>query len=266
MQELKQSTASQVVYVYLVDATDGYSPETGVTSPTVYLSKNGGAEAVPESLAWAEIDATNCPGLYTVTLSAVDTNTVGPLAMDVFKTAVSRHFATVMQVKASTTDEIKTDTAAILLDTGTDGVVIPSATLASLVDLIWDELTSLHQTAGTTGKALTSATAAADPWSIDLPGSYIPGQAGYEIARATQGAGAGVGTITVQDEDDVALEGVRVDIYTHATTVTSDTFWTGGYTDASGVYTFYGPSGTYYARRYKRGYGFASDPVTVTIS
>lgn len=266
MQVLKQSTASQIVPVYLVDATDGYTPETGVTEPTVYLSKNGGAAAVPESLAWAETDSTNMPGLYELTLSAVDTNTVGPLAIDVFKTAVSRRFVTVVYVSAALLDDIKTDTAAILVDTGADGVVVPAATLSGLVDDIWDEAVADHDDAGSTGKALASATAAADPWSADLPGSYIAGQAGYEIGRVIQGAGTGLGTVTVQDEDDNALEGVRVDIFTSATEVSAAYFWTGGYTDTTGVYTFYAPTGDYYARRYKKGYGFAGDPLKVTVA
>jgi len=74
---------------------------------------------------------------------------------------------------------IKGDTAAILLDTGTDGVVIPAATIAAIVDAVWDEATSGHSTAGTTGKALTDAGSAGDPWSTTLPGAYAAGTAGY---------------------------------------------------------------------------------------
>lgn len=268
MQVLKQSTASQVVYVYLTDATDGFTPEVGVSSPTVYLSKNGGEAAVPESLAWAETDGTNMPGFYEITLSAVDSNTVGPLAIDVIKTGTSRHFAVVCYVSAALLDTIKTDTAAILADTGTDGVVIPAATQAAIVDAVLDEVNTsgAHNVTNSVGAQLRAMTSAADPWAVDLPAAYVAGQAGYEIGRAIQGAGAGVGTVTVQDEDDVALSGVRVDIYTSATLVDAAHYWTGGTTNTSGVFTFYAPVGTYYARRYKQGYGFTSDPVTVTVS
>lgn len=50
---------------------------------------------------------------------------------------------------------------------------------ATLVDLVWDEPTSGHATAGTTGKALTDAGAAGDPWSTSIPGAYGAGTAGY---------------------------------------------------------------------------------------
>ena len=49
---------------------------------------------------------------------------------------------------------------------------------AAAVDLVWDEATSGHTTAGTTGKALADAGAAGDPWSTALPGSYGSGTAG----------------------------------------------------------------------------------------
>jgi len=49
---------------------------------------------------------------------------------------------------------------------------------AAAVDLIWDEPTAGHATAGTTGKALIDAGSAGDPWSTELPGAYGAGTAG----------------------------------------------------------------------------------------
>lgn len=67
-------------------------------------------------------------------------------------------------------DGIDTDTTAILADTGTDGVVLKAAGLATdavaeIADGVWDEATAGHATAGTTGKALADAGAAGDPWA-----------------------------------------------------------------------------------------------------
>lgn len=61
---------------------------------------------------------------------------------------------------------------AILLDTGTDGVLLAAtATSAQLVDDIWDEATSGHSTAGTTGKALTDVLADTNELQTDdVPG------------------------------------------------------------------------------------------------
>jgi hypothetical protein len=64
-----------------------------------------------------------------------------------------------------------------------------------IVDGVWDEPTASHTTAGTTGKALTDAGSAGDPWSTALPGAYGAGTAGKIVgdninatisSRATQ--------------------------------------------------------------------------------
>jgi hypothetical protein len=68
-------------------------------------------------------------------------------------------------------------------------------TLAAITDAVWDEATAGHTTAGTTGKALTDAGSAGDPWGTTLPGAYAAGTAGKIIgdninatisSRATQ--------------------------------------------------------------------------------
>lgn len=52
---------------------------------------------------------------------------------------------------------------------------------AEVADAVWDEATSGHSTAGSTGKALTDASSAGDPWSTALPGAYGAGTAGKII-------------------------------------------------------------------------------------
>lgn len=44
------------------------------------------------------------------------------------------------------------------------------ASAADIADAVWDEATAGHQTAGTTGKALTSASSAGDPWTTEFDG------------------------------------------------------------------------------------------------
>lgn len=53
--------------------------------------------------------------------------------------------------------------------------------LETIPEPIWNSLVSDYQTPGTTGKALSNASSAGDPWSAELPGSYVEGQAGYEL-------------------------------------------------------------------------------------
>lgn len=46
---------------------------------------------------------------------------------------------------------VKGDTAAILVDTGTSGVLVAAASRAAIVDEVWDELAAAHSTTGTFG-------------------------------------------------------------------------------------------------------------------
>jgi len=88
----------QKVYVYLVDETNGFTPEPAVATPTIYITKNGAAPAAPNDGTWAELDAVNMTGWYTVQLDADDLDTIGMLGIDVVKAGVTRHFAEVIRV------------------------------------------------------------------------------------------------------------------------------------------------------------------------
>ena len=61
---------------------------------------------------------------------------------------------------------------------GTGGDHISPSAASQIADYVWDEATAGHTTAGTTGKALTDAGSAGDPWSTALPGAYGAGTAG----------------------------------------------------------------------------------------
>lgn len=75
MMEIKQSTATLALVFYMVDDADGITPKTGL-SPTVTLSKNGGAFASPAG-AVSEISG----GFYKVAPNSTDSNTLGMLAL-----------------------------------------------------------------------------------------------------------------------------------------------------------------------------------------
>jgi hypothetical protein len=73
--ELKQSTTDKVIPFLMVSSTDHINGETGL-SPTVTLSKNGGAFAAPAGTV-AEVGN----GWYKLTPAAADTNTLGSLIL-----------------------------------------------------------------------------------------------------------------------------------------------------------------------------------------
>jgi hypothetical protein len=98
--QIKKSTGTSV-YVYLVDAVDGYTPETGITGPTVTISKAGGAFAAPNDGTWTEL----ADGWYKVALDATDTDTLGALAINVVA-AGCRNFADVVEVVTDTLEDV----------------------------------------------------------------------------------------------------------------------------------------------------------------
>jgi hypothetical protein len=83
------------------------------------------------------------------------------------------------------TNELQTDWVdGGRLDLLLDLAAATNPTAAAIADAVWDELTADHQTAATTGKALTDASSAGDPWSTALPGAYGAGTAGKMLSDA----------------------------------------------------------------------------------
>jgi hypothetical protein len=67
----------QSVYFVALDATDRVTRETGLSSFTVYRSRNGAAEVQYTTPTVAEIDATNMPGVYALLIDEDTTIAVG---------------------------------------------------------------------------------------------------------------------------------------------------------------------------------------------
>ncbi len=85
-----------------------------------------------------------------------------------------------------------------------DGLTAFWTSPATLVDLIWDEdVDTTHQTAGTAGKKLDDAGAAADPWATALPGAYGAGTAGNIIGNNVD---APISTV------DTVVDGIQIDL------------------------------------------------------
>ncbi len=93
--QLSEATAAQRHFpLYLVDATDGLTPETGEAAGQPQVSKNGGA--------WANTSATLTAvgnGYYYVVLTATELNTLGLLGVR-FKSANTAEFNLTGQVVA----------------------------------------------------------------------------------------------------------------------------------------------------------------------
>src|SRR3972149_3342322 len=88
---LRQNTAVVKSFGPFVDKTDGVTPEVGLVSAIdhattgILLSKNGGALTIRSQAVTAS--SYDAYGMYLVTLSTTDTNTVGRLLVAFIETA-----------------------------------------------------------------------------------------------------------------------------------------------------------------------------------
>ena len=117
----KQSTTTYPVQFLMVDSTDHVTAETGL-SPTVTISKNGGAYGAASG---AVTEVGN--GVYSYAGNATDRDTLGELMIHAEATGADK---VDMKVLITSYDPF-VDIAAILADTGTDGVVLKAAGLAA---------------------------------------------------------------------------------------------------------------------------------------
>ncbi len=260
-------SASLAVVYYAWDGGNSAGKTGDVANHTLKLIQDGAEAAF--STAASEVDATNCPGLYKTTLSALEMGYNCVTLHGVSSTADISLIPLSIITEQGNLATIDGIVDSVLLDTGTDGVVlaasavtsakiasgaITSGTFASgaltadaiaasaigaselavgalnaISDGVWDELLTGHTTASTAGETLNHAT--------------------------TLGAGATTWTYTVT-YNGVGLSDVQV-------WVTSDlagsTVIASGTTNSSGVVTFYLDSGaTVYVWCQRDAYSFSN--------
>lgn len=136
---------------------------------------------------------------------------------------------------------VKTDTASILADTGTDGVVVKALGLAAdavaeIADGVWDEIMTGH--------------------------SVVDSMAVHLDNIITFGTGSIQWTYTLLDGDGDPIADALVEVSTLAD---GSNIIATGITNASGVATFWLDAGTYYLFSHKAGYSF-SNPDTEVVS
>ena len=94
---LAQATAGQKVPICLVDETDLATLETGISSPTIQISKNYASFASASDGTFAEVGN----GWYTVQLNATDTADTGVLQVRVIKASTSAESVATCEVSTS---------------------------------------------------------------------------------------------------------------------------------------------------------------------
>ena len=179
-----KNTSGQIICFHMYDASDGSDVITG--SPTVYVLKDGGAQATGTGAkvsegqgVWSyapsasETNASHVAFTMVLAGSLSQTINVYPSTIDYTDgvraglTALPNAAADAagglpisdaggldMDALATSLTTIDTNVDAILDDTGTSGVVIATATQDSIVDKVWDEPKAGHTTADTYGAYL----------------------------------------------------------------------------------------------------------------
>lgn len=229
-QTVRQSTQVVVRIGPFVDATDGVTPETGVTlgaaDQAEALKAAGAATTDISAATWAAI--TGADGWYNLTLTTAHTDTIGTLDIVVQDASVCLPVHARFQVieeaaydtiyaasalPASTTNitagTITTATNVTTVNGLAANVITAAATAADfgteVASAVWDMDATAHQTQGTFGQAI------GDPVA-DTNTIY------KAVVTDATGATVGVDIVALQaDEDDIqarlpaALVGGRID-------------------------------------------------------
>ncbi len=82
-------------------------------------------------------------------------------------------------------NQIATDSSGrVTIGAIASGVITAGSFASGAFGAVWDIVLASHLTAGSTGAALNSASAAGDPWAVALPGAYGVGTAGHIVGTA----------------------------------------------------------------------------------
>jgi len=98
---LAHAQNNQKILVTLVDETDVLTLETGVSSPTLQISKNGSSYASLSDGTWAEIGQ----GDYTVRLDDTDTNTLGWAVLRIIKSGTTAETKILVYISVSMAEQ-----------------------------------------------------------------------------------------------------------------------------------------------------------------
>jgi hypothetical protein len=187
MFQIKQSEATAArrrIPVLLVDITDGFTPETGVLTPTINISKNGATVATGAG-TWTEIGN----GQYYYEFTAGEVDTLGWIAVNIEKATVSRDYNSVVQVMAyDAFDIVRLGLTSLPnVASGSAGGIITSGTGTS----------QLNVSAGNVAGSVASVVGAVGSVTGNVGGSVasVTGNVGGSVASVTGAVGSVTGNV-----------------------------------------------------------------------
>lgn len=165
----------------LVDITDGFTPETGVVTPTINISKNG-ATIASGAGTWTEIGN----GQYYYEFTAGEVDTLGWIAVNIEKATVSRDYNTVVQIMAyDAMDTVRLGLTALPnvaagasggLPTGNASGQVTVGSLATTAQTntaaaVWNALLATYTTANTFGARIIRGTSTSPSYETFITGA-----------------------------------------------------------------------------------------------
>ena len=170
------------------------------------------ADAITDAKVASDVTIASVTGAVGSVTGNVGGNVVGSVASVTAAVTVGT-----INANAVTASALATDAVAEIADgvwdeatsghstAGSTGKALTDATAptaAAVADAVWDEVLSGHLSAGSTGEALNAAGSAGDPWTTTLPGAYTGSQAGKILSDILVDTGT-----TLQAE----LDGIQAD-------------------------------------------------------
>lgn len=211
MNLIKKGTTSVTRYMKLIDSSAG-TPKTGYTIANLdlqYTRNQSAPSAKADATALAatssafsankaiEIDSSFSPGLYRIDWpDAAFATGVDKVILCVTGSGVDPAFEEI-QLVDNMPGELNTTTIDAVVDAtwdegnaahvaaGSTGKSLSDASAAAantasvVADAVWEEHLADHS--GTAGSTAAALAAIGDPWSISLPGAYASGTAGFII-------------------------------------------------------------------------------------
>jgi hypothetical protein len=179
--------------ILLVDATDGFTPETGVTSPTITISKNGAA-GIGGTGTFSEVSN----GIYSYEFAASEIDTLGWIALNVRKTGVTRDYNAIIQIMSYDYADVVNLGLTSLPDVaiGSTGALLTSYTSNGAIDVTSTGAVNNVETVvgGVTLAAGTGTSVAYDVWNFDITGIGATNIAGGALEAAASASGSGTGS------------------------------------------------------------------------
>jgi len=144
---IPSGVVDQYIYFVAVDATDLVTRKTGLTTFTVYRSRNGGAATAMTTPTVTEVDATNMPGVYKLLLDEDTTIDAGDQSQEMVLHITKASMAPVTRVIELYRPSV---TAGQTIDVSSGGVEVATFQAGAITD------------AAFAADALVAATFAAD--------------------------------------------------------------------------------------------------------